>query len=604
MNKDELIAKLKRFEWNDVEFKKAQRGVSEDAYLTVSAFSNTSGGYLVFGVKDNHGLYDIIGVIEVDKVQNDLLSCLRSGDKLNHIILVEEDIIDEEGKTLLVFYVPEAKRNEKPVYLNGDIRRSYIRRGGCDEKCTPIEIERFLRDASGLSYDSERIMDFDVEEFYDKESVAWYRRLLQQNQGDRHIDLTEVEFLNEWGFIIEVGEKLYPTRAAVLLFGKAAYVRQILPRGVVDFQRLDSKMADWSHLMRWNDRIVVEDNIIKAWQLLVEKYMRLSERPFAIDTTTLRRHDDPPDYISFREAAINLLIHQDYGDHNSLPTIRMFFDKTIFWNPGAALAPLDQLLEPTAKEVRNPSIVNAFRRIGLSDQAGTGMRSIFTNWRQLGYIPPTIVSDKAENTFEIVLLKEILLTEQQRLFQAQLGVNLSEDEAAVFAYACKNISFTLADAKSTTGKGNRETMLILQHLVIQQVLKADENNMRWELADHLKIRLPNSDQANDQHNTNMKDIVSDQPANIPDKLVIPLVTELTDYQKQIIMLCEIPRKQTELMNELGLSHRTFFRRKNLVPLILYNLIKMTYPKEPNHPEQAYVVTPKGLEFLSIWRSKA
>ena len=83
MTKDELIAALGRYEWKHVEFKKAQRGVSMDAYKTVSAFANTAGGYLVFGVQDTNEGFKIVGVIEFDKVQNDFLSSLRSGQTLN-----------------------------------------------------------------------------------------------------------------------------------------------------------------------------------------------------------------------------------------------------------------------------------------------------------------------------------------------------------------------------------------------------------------------------------------------------------------------------------------------------------------------------------------
>ena len=179
--------------------------------------------------------------------------------------------------------------------------------------------------------------------------------------------------------------------------------------------------------------------------------MRQAERPFAIDAASLRRHDDPPDYISFREAAINLLIHQDFGDHTRKPVMKFFRDRTVFWNPGDAFATTDQLLEPTEKEVRNPSIVSAFRRIGLSDQAGTGMRSIFSNWQRLGHIPPVIANSKADKTFELTLLKEQLLTEEQRLFQASLGVHLSDLAAKVFAFACRQEKLTLTDAKAVTG---------------------------------------------------------------------------------------------------------------------------------------------------------
>jgi ATP-dependent DNA helicase RecG len=83
----------------------------------VSAFSNTAGGWLVFGVKDTNGQLEIVGVIEVDKVQNAFLSCLRTTDKLNCPIDAQEDMVEHDGKTLLVFYVPEARRRDKPVYL-------------------------------------------------------------------------------------------------------------------------------------------------------------------------------------------------------------------------------------------------------------------------------------------------------------------------------------------------------------------------------------------------------------------------------------------------------------------------------------------------------
>ena len=599
MNQDELIARLNKFEWSDVEFKKAQRGVPDAAYESVSAFANTAGGYLVFGVEDNRGSFEIVGVIEVDKVQNDFLSCLRAGGKLNRLISVQESTVEHEGKTLLVFHVPEARRKDKPIYLNGDIRKSYIRRGGGDERCTGPEIERFLRDATDTTYDNEVMSDLDAENFFDPGSVAWYRRVLQEKQANRHADLNDVEFLNEWGFVVESDQDLKPNRAAVLLFGKARILRSILPRGVVDYQRIDMPFDQWTPERRWGDRVVFEENIIQAWQVLIEKYFRLSERPFSIDVTTLRRYDDPPDYISFREAAINLLIHQDFGDQTRKPAIKIFTDRTVFWNPGDAFVTVDQLLDPTEKEVRNPAIVAAFRRIGLSDQAGTGVRSIFSNWRQLGFVPPLIINDKGEKTFEIALLRETLLTEDQRLFQAQLGVRLSDQEAAVFAYACRAGAVGITDAKAVMGRGEREASRVLNHLATQTLLTALEPGVRWGLAPHLQARFTLSDQATPKS----EDLVTDQPAVRPESLVTPKLTKLTDHQRKILLLCEVPRSQADLMKAFGLSHRTFFKRTHVDPLIKAKLVQMTHPNEPNNPNQAYVVTEAGLDLLASWKSK-
>lgn len=242
-----------------------------------------------------------------------MIKCL-SGYEWNHAIQVHEQLAEEEGKPILLFYIPESPRTEKPIYLNSDIRESYIRRGGSDQKCTREEIERFVRDASAQRYDSEILIDLNAEAFFDEGSVGWYRRVFNEIQPGRHETLTNVDFLTEWGFVIERESRLVPTCAAVLIFGQGKYVRQILPRPVVDYQRVNVDALQWTPDRRWDDRIVIEENLIQAWLILVERYMRFAERPFAsVDVATLRRHDEPPDYISFREAAINL--RYEVADH-------------------------------------------------------------------------------------------------------------------------------------------------------------------------------------------------------------------------------------------------------------------------------------------------
>jgi predicted HTH transcriptional regulator len=68
MTKEEL---LKAGEWNDIEFKEARTSVPKSAFETVSAFANPHGGWLVFGVSQHGGSFDITGVEKSDRVQND-----------------------------------------------------------------------------------------------------------------------------------------------------------------------------------------------------------------------------------------------------------------------------------------------------------------------------------------------------------------------------------------------------------------------------------------------------------------------------------------------------------------------------------------------------
>ena len=252
---------------------------------------------------------------------------------------------------------------------------------------------------------------------------------------------------------------------------------------------------------------------------------------------------------------------------------------------------MDQLLDPIEKEVRNPAIVNAFRRIGLSDQAGTGMRSIFSNWRDLEYIPPIIENDKAEKTFNLVLQKERLLTERQHLFQAQLGVSLSDQEEAVFAYACRSNTITVTDTKAIIGGGNRDAGAVLDRLVAMAMLRPIEDGVLWDVVEHLKERFRQADQTNSQ------------PGSNDTGLVTPALTNLTDGQRKVIELCEVPRKRDYLMHEIWLAHRTSFGRRHLEPLIQAKLIRFTHPDEPTHPDQAYVVTDAGLSLLINWKAE-
>ena len=638
MEKAELIERLKGYEWKDIEFKEARRDVPKNAYETVSAFSNTEGGWLVFGVRDGVGGFEIVGVLNIDKVQNDFLSALRGGQKLNRVIAVDERLIEDDGKVLLVFHVPEARRRDKPIYLRGDIRKSYIRRGAGDEQCTAAEIERLLRDAADERHDGGTV-DLDPECCFDDASLRWYRKLFYDRNPGHDETLSHVKFLHYWGLVVEAGGRLSPTRAAILLFGAPPALHQVLPRPVVDWQW---NRGDWSEELadeRWADRLVIETNLVEAWKTLLGCYFRRAERPFSVNVETLQREDSPPDYIAFREAAINLLIHQDYADHTRKAAIRFFDDRAQLWNPGDAYTSTDELLEPGEREVRNPRIVAAFRRIGLSEEAGTGMRAIFHNWRRLGRVPPIIDNDRTRKAFQLTLLKEELLSEEQLLFQAELGVHLDDGEARAFAFACRHGRLRPRDVRAVTGLSGAGVQAVLDRLAIQALISPLEGAETpvFVLAEHLAERLGRTDRADDLVGAGTPGLVTDQVGTKPGRLVTdqarsgqedlstaqtigpssslstaqadrtpgslftaqagPL-TELSANQRKIIEICDIPRNLTVIMNALGVAGRGYFKRRHLDPLLRGGVLRMTHPDQPKHPNQAYVLTDAGAKLKS------
>ena len=602
MNRNELIDRLKKYEWSDVEFKEARNQAPRSAYQTVSAFANTAGGWLVFGVRDNGGVFEIVGVIEVDKVQGEFLSTIRSGGKVNHAIAVQEDVIETDGRTMLVFHIPESPRSEKPIYLDGDIRRSFIRRGGCDERCTSDEIERFLRDASTDRLDERPLDDLDAGEFFDPPSVRWFRRMFDDRNPGRDQGLSDDEFLQEWGFVVGNGNRLAPTRAAVLLVGRPRHVRHAVGRPLVDYQFINADADSWTTDQRWSDRVLAEENLVQAWLMVSEAYMRHAERPFRLDAATLRRNDDPPDYTAFREAAINLLIHQDYGDGNRTAFIRSFRDRTVFWNPGDAFATAGELLDPIAKHLRNPAIVTAFRRIGLSEQAGTGMRAIFRNWQSLGYVPPVVENDKSRKAFELRFLRQELLSDEQQQFQAQLGVRLDDEPARVLAFACRSGRVSLTDAKAITGRAAPEAREVLSGLVVGDLLRPLDDGTRYGLAEHLRHRLDAAGlgpSASDHVGGGPERNMVTKPNMITDHVI----RKLTARQQRIVAACDVPRSLPELMERAGVKHRTHFRRTHLLPLVRTGIVTMTNPEKPRAVNQRYILTDAGVALRATYIAK-
>ena len=60
-------------------------------------------------------------------------------------------------------------------------------------------------------------------------------------------------------------------------------------------------------------------------------------------------------------------------------------------------------MEPGEKEVRNPSIAMAMRRIDMCEQAGTGLRMMREEWQKLGHPAPSYENDRSWKPFEFFI---------------------------------------------------------------------------------------------------------------------------------------------------------------------------------------------------------
>ena len=129
MTRDELLQRLQEIEWEDFECKQAKSELPKSVWETISAFSNTSGGWIVLGVREEKvgksRTFVIEGVGNAEKLEQDLIGTLRSKSKFNVTISVRSQKYDFDGKTVLAFFIPSS--TVKPVYYNNNLGNTFIR---------------------------------------------------------------------------------------------------------------------------------------------------------------------------------------------------------------------------------------------------------------------------------------------------------------------------------------------------------------------------------------------------------------------------------------------------------------------------------------------
>ena len=192
----ELIDSLRQFE-NDilhVEAKRAKRELPKRLWETVSAFSNTpEGGVIVLGL-DEAANFDIVGVDDPKKIQQDLAS-LCSTMEPNVRAVIEPHILD--GKVVVVAEVPEVGNDLKPCYYPpASLTNGAFIRGVADgdHKLSSYEVQMLLA-SRGQPRDDERpVPDASIEDF-DAALVAGLLDRLRAPEGSRFRALNDEDAL-------------------------------------------------------------------------------------------------------------------------------------------------------------------------------------------------------------------------------------------------------------------------------------------------------------------------------------------------------------------------------------------------------------------------
>ena len=371
MTRDQLIAKLADIEWEDFEVKEAKSDIPKNAWETVSAFSNTAGGWLIFGVKKSGKSFFIVGVDNPEKIEQDFTTTLRTTDKFNAIIVPKCLKFNFDSDTVLAFYIPVSAN--KPVYFNS-IRNTFVRTASGDHRATQAEIDAMYRDKS-FGTQSSKTIPGKNESSIDTNSLDRFRDYMSRyNPGSIYNKLTRSEFLEKLR-IVSNGELSY---SGLLLLGKNDAIQDHFPDFRADYLEVPGNSYT-DGPSPFSFRLPEQENLWEYYFTILDRLRKYIDIPINL-TIEGFASEDVPQLSALREALVNFLMHCDYFSPMK-PRIRVFDNRIEFLNPGAPPKSIETFIREDISLPRNPILAKLFRSVRLAENAGTGFTKMIRGWQ-------------------------------------------------------------------------------------------------------------------------------------------------------------------------------------------------------------------------------
>ncbi|MBQ6084522.1 MAG: putative DNA binding domain-containing protein [Bacteroidales bacterium] len=388
MSVEQIRKQIGQAEDIELEYKSAKGGFPESFWETFSAFANTNGGVIVLGVKEKDkklipdGLDDTL----IAKYKKVFWDCAHNKQKVSATMLANHDVSVEnvKGNRVLVFRVPKAAYDLKPVYLNSNpFGNTYRRNHEGDYRCTDAEVRLMVADAEsqGHSFDSKVLANYTIEDIDMATLRAYRQRFLLRHENHPWNELDDMQFLTKIGAYYvnrEDGSEGF-TRAGILMLGKTESImdQSCAPWYFVDYQE---KLSS-DPMLRWTDRLYPdgtwEANLFQFFYRTYGKLAQLLPTPFMLKGTD--RQEETSAHVALREALANCLIHCNYAQQGNILVVGRRNEITMR-NPGCMLISVADFYAGSHSICRNPLLQKLFMFLGNGEKAGSGADIIKKGW--------------------------------------------------------------------------------------------------------------------------------------------------------------------------------------------------------------------------------
>ena len=392
-------------EGSNIELKKAENQVPKSFWETYSAFANTDGGIVIFGIDEKNK--KVTGVIDPYKMRDDIFNTLNNQKKVSKNVISNKDIRIEKfenGLYILIITIPEAAYNLKPIYLNGNPEEAYERLGEGDRKLSSEKYKELIVSAKKET-DNELLKNYNLDDL-DVETLEMYRKeLYEKTNNEKYKNIDFKSMLIEIGALRKdrqgVNEYLLTT-GGLLFFGKYTSITDRFPGFQLDyFEKKSSLDTDWIDRVSTGDMEYPELNVYKFFKIVLEKLNFTIKDTFFLNENDKTRLPYKSDlFTSVREALVNALMHS-YYDSDKPIKITAYPDYYEFINSGKMRVTVDEFIHGGISDIRNHTMSSIMRKIGISEKAGSGGPRIFDVASKYKLKLPEVIRDQYSTTLRI-----------------------------------------------------------------------------------------------------------------------------------------------------------------------------------------------------------
>lgn len=355
-------------ESTNIDFKEFLEKSRPKSWLkTVSAFANTKGGTILYGVRDDDR--EPIGLDNIAEVSSKVSELINS--KISPVPRYELNPFEDNGKNFLAVNVGDGP--EPPYYYTSDGRKTaYIRLGDQSLEAPDHILKALILKGQNKTYDA-------IASEYKLEYVSFtlLDATLKEEAGliiNRERDYLSFNLVNVDGYVTNAG--LLLSDQGLIKHSKIVCTKwKGKVRGSVEGDAEDDKEYTGSIIsLLSNAETFIKNNSKTSWK---------------INGMHREEFEDYPTK-AIREALVNAIIHRDYQILGSEIHIDMFEDRLEITSPGgmvdgSQIQDLDLTKIPSLR--RNTIISDLFGRLHFMDRRGSGITRIIESYSECNIKP-------------------------------------------------------------------------------------------------------------------------------------------------------------------------------------------------------------------------